>query len=292
MGFKAEEIIFIINPHSGKRKPKNVIGRIHKLNPEYTIFVSDSISRFHEFITKNLEKYKVFVVAGGDGAINLAASYLFGRKDKILAIIPIGSGNGFARENGFTSDLFKLQKALDKGESFLADGMEINGRKFINIAGVGFDAFVAHTFAGRKGRGLLNYGIATLQCLTRFKPMHVKIFYDDIKIEGEYSMVTMANTRQFGNNAIIAPKAHAESRKLDLVLVKPFPFYYYPVFVSNMFSGKIKQSRYIDYLSLDKDFTLETYYNMYHVDGEPLFFSGKSEIKIYKGILNILKMGK
>ncbi|MBK7095102.1 MAG: diacylglycerol kinase [Saprospiraceae bacterium] len=292
MEFKAEEIIFIINPHSGKRKPQYVIRKIRKLNPDYNIFISDSIVRFQEFIDNNLEKYKVFVMAGGDGAINLAASYLFGRKDKILAIIPIGSGNGFARENGFTTDLFKLQKALDKGDSFMADGMEINGRKFINVAGIGFDAFVAHTFAGRKGRGFFNYGIATLQCLTKFKPMHVKISFGKDKIEGEYSMVTMANTRQFGNNALIAPKAHAQSRKLDLVLVKPFPLYYYPIFVSNMFTGKIKQSRYIDYLSLDKDFTLETYYNMYHVDGEPLFFDGSADIKIYKGILSILKMGR
>ena len=290
MGFKSEEIIFIVNPHSGKRRPQKIVSKIRKLNPEYRVFISDSISRFHEFIQENLEKYKVFVVAGGDGAINMTSSYLFGRKDKILAIIPIGSGNGFARENGFTSDLFKLEKALEKGETFLADGMEINGRKFINMAGVGFDAFVAHTFAHRKKRGLWNYGMATLHCLTKFKPMHVRISMADKDIEGNFSMVTMANTRQFGNNAFIAPKAHSESRKLDLVLVKPFPFYYYPVFISNMFTGKIKQSRYIDYLMLEKDFTIETYYKMYHVDGEPVLFDGKSEIKIFKAALNILKM--
>ncbi|MGE5356292.1 MAG: diacylglycerol/lipid kinase family protein [Deltaproteobacteria bacterium] len=290
MHFEPEDIVFIVNPHSGKRKPQTVIRKLKKLDPGYHIFISESISKFHEFMQKSLEKYTVFVVAGGDGAINLVASYLFGRSDKVLAIIPIGSGNGFARENGFTADIYKLKKSLDKADTFNADGMEINGRKFINVAGVGFDAFVAHTFAGGKGRGFFNYGIATLKCLAKFRPIKVSIDIENKKIEGKFSMITIANTRQFGNNAFIAPKANSQSRNVDLVLVKPFPFYYYPVFVSDVFSGRIKQSKYIDYLTIDRDFTIETDYKMYHVDGEPLFFNGKSEVKIYKGIIRILKM--
>ena len=290
MHFDPKDIVFIVNPHSGRRKPQSVIRRIRKTDPDYTIFISDSIEKFHKFMAENLEKYKIFIVAGGDGAINLVSGYLFGRKDKILGIIPLGSGNGFARENGFTTDIFKLKKALNRGVTFDADGLEINGRKFINIAGVGFDAYVAHTFAKGNGRGLLNYGIATLKCLSKFKPIDVRIRIQDKTIEGKYSMVTIANTRQFGNNAFIAPYANAQSGKIDLVLVKPFPFYYYPVFVSDMFSGRIKQSRYIDYLTLDSDFTIETGYNMYHVDGEPIFFNGKSDVKIHKGILKVLKI--
>lgn len=290
MPFNPQDIVFIVNPHSGKRQPRRVIKKIQSMHPDYRIFLSEDVSAYHRFMEENLEKYRIFVVAGGDGTINLCASYLFGRDDKILAIIPVGSGNGFARETGFLGSLEDLEAAIERGEYFKSDGMEIHGRRFINVAGVGFDGCVAHAFAKKKGRGILNYGISALECMASFKPIRVKLSLGNQEIEGEYEMVTMANTRQFGNNAFIAPQANPENRRLDLVLVKTLPFYYYPVFIINMFTGNIRQSKYVDYILLEDEFTIETDYNLYHVDGEPVTFPASCKVKIHKSVINILKM--
>jgi diacylglycerol kinase family enzyme len=290
MAYNIDDIIFIINPHSGKRMPGKIVNRIRKVNRDFNIFLSESIEKFYKFMNDNVDNYKYFIVVGGDGAVNRTASFLFSREDKILAVVPIGSGNGFARETGFGGDINYLISTIEKGEFIKADCMEIDGKKFINVAGIGFDAFVAHSFAKRNNRGFLNYGIATLQSIFKFNAMNVKIMLNDMTIEGRYNMISMANTRQFGNNAYIAPQAHIESRKLDLVLVKPFPFFYYPIFIINVFAGKVKQSKYVDYIRVDQDFVLETDNSMSHIDGEPIFIRNKTEVKIHKGAINILKM--
>lgn len=290
MAYNIDDIIFIVNPHSGKRMPEKIVSKIRKVNKDFNIFISESIENFYKFMNENVDKYKYFVAVGGDGAVNQTASFLFEKEDKILAVVPIGSGNGFARETGFGRNINKLISSIEQGEFIEADCMEIDGKKFINVAGIGFDAFVAHAFANRNKRGFVNYGIATLQSIFKFNAMNVKIQLKDKTIQGRYNMISMANTRQFGNNAYIAPQAHIESRKLDLVLVKPFPFYYYPVFILNVFAGKVKQSKYIDYISVGEDFVLETDNSMSHIDGEPIFIHNKTEVKIHKGAIKILKM--
>ena len=290
MALNISEIIFIINPHSGRKKPAMIMKKLNSINPNFNIFVSDSIDAFHDFMVENIDKYKYFVVAGGDGAINLTANYLFQKDDKILGIIPIGSGNGFARETGFMTSLEKLIKQLEIGEYFEADVLEINDKKFINMAGLGFDAWVAHRFAQRKSRGLKNYVIATIISLIEFKQEKVYIKIGEKEYSSDYNMVVMANTRQFGNNACIAPHAYPSSGMVDLVMIKKIPFYYYPVVIINMFLGRIKPSKYIEYISSNENIEIETNYDKFHIDGEPVYIKEPVNLKVYKGSLNVLNM--
>ena len=55
----------------------------------------------------------VFVAAGGDGTVHTVASELIG-SEKILGVLPIGSGNGFAKELGFKTNIRSLLKDIEK----------------------------------------------------------------------------------------------------------------------------------------------------------------------------------
>lgn len=288
MSLNPQDITFIINPNSGKRSPQNLINKIRKYNPEFNIFISHTIEEFDRFMVENLDRFKYFIVAGGDGAINLTANYLFARPDKIMAVIPIGSGNGFARETKFYVSFRRLMESLERGKYYKVDVLEINGKKFINVAGFGFDANVAHIFAELPIRGLIGYAVSSFRSIREFTPRKVKIGIGNKNYEKNYKMVTFANTRQFGNNAYIAPAADPGSGKIDLVLVRPFPIYYYPVFVAKMFLGDIRNSKYVDYLSVDGDINIDTDYDKFHLDGEPIFINEPVKLKIHKASLNIL----
>jgi diacylglycerol kinase family enzyme len=65
-------------------------------------------------------------------------------------------------------------------------------------------------------------------------------------------MVNIANTRQFGNNAYIAPHASKSDGLVDMVLGKKFPFFYSMLFAFRMFTKKLKQDDYITYLPVSK----------------------------------------
>ncbi len=289
MRYSDEDILFIINPYSGKKNPQKFIDHINKLDRGLSVFISETFEKTDDYLEKNIDKYKVFVVVGGDGTINYIANKLSGKKDKVMAIIPSGSGNGFAKENGFKKNLNLLLDDIYKGETTMVDVLQINDKKFINVAGIGFDSCVAHEFPKLNRRGFIGYFFSTFRCFKKFKYFEAEISFEDKVIKDKFQMISIANTRQFGNNAYIAPKANPSSGKLDLVLVKPFPFYYYPIFALNVFTLRIKDSKYISYYQTDDSVKLHTKFDKYHVDGEPIILEGNTTIKIHKGDLRIIK---
>ncbi len=102
-------------------------------------------------------------------------------------------------------------------------------------------------------------------------------------------MITIANTRQFGNNAFIAPNAKPNDGKMDLVLVKAFPFYLYPYFVLHLFFRRLKKSKHIEYIQTDKSFTLKTDIQEFHLDGEPILLKDDIHITLERKALKIIK---
>ena len=90
-------------------------------------------------------------------------------------------------------------------------------------------------------------------------------------------MLNIANTRQFGNNAYIAPKASKSDGLVDVVLVKKFPLSYSPLFAFRMFTKKLKDDDYVTYLPVSEvEFEVNT--KNWHLDGE--FNKIKSPVSI------------
>ncbi len=286
---KNNKILFIVNPNSGKQKAEKLIYSIRTIDPEFSIALTRNLKERAKTFKQNIEKYQVFIVVGGDGSVNKAIKYLIGRNDKILAVYPAGSGNGFSNELGFTKNLEKLIEDARRGESMLVDVLSVNKKNCINIAGLGFDSYVAHQFQGSSGRGLKNYIWATLKSVFTFKSFEAKLKIDGVKISGRYQMISIANTRQFGNNAIISPKSKPNDAIFELVLAKPFPFYLYPVFVVKMFRGTLKESKYVSFIQIKKNIKIESDFKMYHIDGEPKVFKKNLTAKMKKNKIRVLK---
>ena len=102
-------------------------------------------------------------------------------------------------------------------------------------------------------------------------------------------MLTIANTRQFGSNAFIAPDARPNDGIIDIVLIRPFPKILAPIFIYRLFAGTMKGSRYVQYIKTDKPFTIQTEETRFHVDGEPVIFSGEVRVNIKRDVLSVLK---
>src|SRR5690606_18347855 len=111
------------------------------------------------------------------------------------------------------------------GATRLIDAGEFDGRLFVNVAGVGLDARVAHRFAdgGPGRRGFARYAAITLDELFRFVPERLTISVDGAVIQQPTMLVAVANARQYGNGAIIAPQADLDDGRLDLVVVGARP---------------------------------------------------------------------
>jgi len=282
-----QDIILVINPRSGTNSSK-ILNQFLDIAPNINYFISNSLEEFDIFLTTKLEKYKVLIICGGDGTINTSLKYLLKGSSLKLAILPNGSGNGFARELGFRGDIKELLNQILKGGTELVDVFKVNNELSCNMLGLGFDSYVAAEFDKKPTRGLKTYVICSIQALINYKPIEAKINVDGVVIEGKYYMINIANTRQFGNNALIAPQAIYNDGLIDLVLIKKIPFYIIPGFVIRLFLGKLKNSKYVRYVkahSLVIDSNSETY----HVDGEPKALTESLNIEILKQI-QVVKM--
>ena len=207
------------------------------------------------------------VVWGGDGTINEVASQLVGRGVK-LGIVPAGSGNGLARELGLSRDPARaLRTALD-GPVRWIDAGELAGRLFFNVAGVGFDAHLAAAFNARVRRGLAGYAAAGLREVLRHAPARYDVTADGAGVSAPALLVAVANTRQYGNGAIIAPAARPDDGRLDLVVVPPVGLLATGWHLQRLFRGTLDRLPGVRMLPLETGEIASGEPLTFHVDGE------------------------
>ena len=216
--------LFVLNPASGVLPVNFIVSKELEFRKNQLSFCKSMTKEDTESLIKqNFNKYEVFIAAGGDGTVHTVATELVGT-DKILGVLPLGSGNGFAKEFGFKMNVRSLLADIKKADSMDIDVIEINDKLCLNVAGIGLDSFVAHSFNDLKLRGFLPYVWLTFKTFLAIRPFPVTIKVDgDLVVSEKLFVLTIANTRQFGNNAYIAPEARPNDGIIDIVLIKPFP---------------------------------------------------------------------
>jgi YegS/Rv2252/BmrU family lipid kinase len=282
--------LFILNPNSGVPPVNFIVSKeLDHRKSELSVFKSFTKEDTGCLIRQNFDNHNVFVAAGGDGTVHTVATELVG-SNKILGVLPLGSGNGFAKEFGFILNVRSLISDINKADSVNIDVIEINEKLCLNVAGIGLDSFVAHSFNNLKLRGFLPYVWLTLKTFLQLRPFHVTIKCDGEEIISEKLFVlTIANTRQFGNYAFIAPDALPNDGIIDIVLIKPFPKILGPIFIIRLFTKKINKSKYVKHFKTDKEIVIKTDETRFHIDGEPLRISGEVVVRIKKEVLKVLK---
>ncbi|GEJ47228.1 diacylglycerol kinase family protein [Chryseobacterium sp. ON_d1] len=281
-----EKVAFIINPFSAKKNYQPFLNELKTKvnNPLY--YVSESIPGTDEFIQTYFKEVDIFVAIGGDGTISTVAKNLI-NTEKILAIFPAGSGNGFSNETQFSKNLDELLGKIEAKKSRKIDTFTVNDRLSINVSGTGFDGKVVKEFE-KTSRGFKNYIKVSLKTFFNYKPIKVKFFDEEYqKYNGRYLMMNIANTRQFGNNAYIAPKASKSDGLVDMVLVKKFPLTYSALFAFRMFTKRLKDDEYVTYLPVSEiSFKVNT--KNWHLDGEFNKIKSPVHVKVQPSSLNIL----
>ncbi|MEA2041884.1 MAG: diacylglycerol kinase family protein [Bacteroidota bacterium] len=286
-----KDIVFIINPNSGKQIAEKIFSKIKNSYPEIEVLITKDEQDFNRFMNENMEVYTVFILSGGDGTVSIGADFLSGRTDKILAIYPTGSGNGFAREFGFTKNTQRLISAALKGNYTATDILRVNTKDCTNICGIGFDSQVAHDFSKYKSRGFFSYVKAVVKVGLKFNPFSAEIAFEDQKISrDDFMMITIANTRQFGNNAIIAPHAKPNDRQLDIVMIRRMNPLRYPLLALRLMTGLIKENKHIKFIQTGAEITIRSEFKLIHTDGEPGTFEKDVKISVPDKKINILEL--
>lgn len=287
-----KNILFVVNPISGGKSKLNFADKVFKYLDlklfEPKIVFTERQGHAIELAKNAVEdKFDIVVAVGGDGTINEIASVLEGTQ-LAMGIIPFGSGNGLARSLNIPLRDINAIKRLNKLHYHSIDSGTLNNRKFFNMAGIGFDALISARFAENIKRGFWGYFKTTISEISNYKSQHYRIELDGKKMNVDAFMISLANSSQFGNNAHIAPAASLEDGFLDVCIVKPFPFYQFPVLGYRMFSKSTHKSKFVQILRAKNIKIIRENPSEVHVDGEPLLMGSELNISIKPLSLNVL----
>jgi diacylglycerol kinase (ATP) len=216
------------------------------------------------------------VAWGGDGTVNEVASALvFGAVP--LGIVPGGSGNGLARALQVPRGAAAALRHAVTAPVRRVDAGEINGHLFFNVAGVGFDAHVAHEFSRRThARGLRSYVHVVARELWAYVPRAVTVRIDGVATEHRALLLTIANGPQWGSGALIAPGAAVDDGFFDVVTVEPRSVLHAALQVPRLFTGTIASAPGVRTRRGREVIVEGAPPLIFHADGEALVSEGAS----------------
>lgn len=179
--------------------------------------------------------YGLIMAAGGDGTVNQVVQgimYEYGKTSTLpaMGIVPLGSGNDFARMMGVPADPERLAESLSKPQFKWVDvgcitylpPANVPPQYFINIADAGMGPYVVkHVLdSGRPFGSVVSYYMAILKTFFTYKPVQMEVRSPLWQWKGKTRVVAVANGKYFGNGLCIAPDAQPDDGVLHCTIVE------------------------------------------------------------------------
>lgn len=172
------------------------------------------------------------VIGGGDGTVSSAVPAVL-EAGKPLAVLPLGTANDFARTLGLPEAPKAAAEVITRGRTRRIDLGLVNGRPFLNAAGIGFNVGLQRDLAPwlKRSLGPLAYPVGVILRWRRHRPFTVSF-------RGRAGMadtpaphslraiqVTVANGRHYGGGMTAEQDARIDDGLLDVVIVLPRPWW-------------------------------------------------------------------
>ncbi len=159
----------------------------------------------------------VIIVHGGDGTINEAVNGIAGTATA-LATLRGGTANVWAGEIQMDRDPVKAMRQIVRGERRRIDLGSANGRCFLLMAGVGFDADIVPGVnrALKRRIGPLAYIVAGVIAVFRAKDRTARVSIDGATSEMHAYWLIVSNTRSYGGTIDILFRAEVDDGLFDV----------------------------------------------------------------------------
>ncbi|NGX50629.1 MAG: Diacylglycerol kinase [Chlamydiae bacterium] len=285
------KVCFIVNPISGtgrQKKIKKLIKRnLDRKQFTYEILFTERSKHATELSREAVSNgAQIIVAVGGDGSVNEVARGMIG-SNAALAVIPTGSGNGFARHFEIPTNPAEAIRVINQMNTQWIDTVKINQESYLGVAGIGFGADVSRAFSNLGKRGAAAYLRVIFNELPNYKPKNYHLIIDGKPYNERAFLICFANTQQYGNNAFIAPNAKIDDGFLDVIIWKEFPPHAAPKLIHDLFTKHLDDSKYTKTFRC-QEVILKKPLQTIHLDGEPMEFDEDVYIRILPSSLKII----
>ncbi|WP_144370213.1 lipid kinase [Myxococcus stipitatus] len=214
----------VVNTHSRLGREAFSLARNALAARGVTLTESHALSRsrrLRHVLEQLLERgTRRILIGGGDGTLSGAVAHLLGR-DVTLGVLPLGTGNDFARTLGIPPDLEAACDVIARGHTARVDVGLANGRPFLNAASLGLTAGIARRLTkGLKQRlGKLAYPMAAAAEARELRPFRVRVKADSQELELDVLQLVVGNGLYHGAGNMVDPDARLDDRRLHVYAV-------------------------------------------------------------------------
>ncbi len=281
--------LFVINARSGAKRRYDIADVIRRAAPFAHEVVACDRKEDLDAIVDRAEHDGIDIVfaVGGDGTVHETAKRLIGRK-LTLGILPIGSGNGFARHIGLPADPAAALRSCSGGRVVTIDTASVNDHAFLGVMGIGFDAVIADRFASSSVRGLQTYIREGLRAFAQFQAEEYDLTLNGTTMRRRAFVIAVANSGQYGNNARVAPLASLQDGLLDVVIVDDTHFLDAAFLIARLFTGSFHRATGVTTLQTTEVTIRRTSAGPAHLDGEPLTLGEELHVRVVPQSLRLL----
>ena len=227
------KLLIIFNPSAAHgrsaKKLMHIRAKLKDLNIQAKLMTTTHQGHAKKLVANtDLSGFDGLIAAGGDGTVFEVLNGLYEHPKPArvpLGLLPIGTGNAFARELGLQppnwSDAIDIVhrgrlREVDVGHVNSANGSYY----FLNIVLMGFAVDASLSARKLKVLGNTAYTLATLWQLMKLKTYPLVLEVDGQVIRSDNVFITISNSRYTGTNFLIAPDATIDDGQLDVTVLQ------------------------------------------------------------------------
>ncbi len=229
------KLLLIFNPHAASGRASRLLPQIRdglERVASIELVLTRHAGHAVELVAAaDLGAFDGVIAAGGDGSLFEVLNGLYRKEAQHrvpLGLIPVGTGNAFARDLGLMPG--DWQKGIDliaRNQLRRVDVGRVQTRSetfhFLNVIGMGFAVDAGMTAKKLKVLGHAAYTLGSLWETIKLKsyPLHIEI--DGKNIRQDNVFVEISNSRYTGTSFLIAPDAQIDDGLLDVTLLSGLP---------------------------------------------------------------------
>ncbi len=224
-------ITIIVNPAAGTAQaPELVVAaetRLREAGHQVTVEATAEAGDAERFASRAVQAGAGLVVAaGGDGTLNEIvngmAAVAGGLEACALGVLPVGTGNDFARGVGVDGDPEAAVGRLLDGHERRVDLVQLDRRVFLNASAGGFTAETSAQVTSelKNAVGKVAYLIGGARALFEYAPVAVHIESGDYRVDTDMQLFAVCNGAYIGGGHQLAPTARPDDGRFEVCVVR------------------------------------------------------------------------
>lgn len=222
----------IVNPAAGNVRLQwpSIENLLQELGFSYTVKFTNGKNHAAQLAEEAVWKgHRTILGIGGDGLHNEIANGILNQKataptDVVFTLLPMGTGNDWARQWGISCNPRKRLQALlepkvctqDAGLVQYFENGAPQSRYFVNVAGLAFDAYVTRKAGESSVKNRFKYSALVAQCLFKYQPVQAVLEFNQTEIEDHFYTINAGVCRYSGGGMQVVPHAVPDDGLLAL----------------------------------------------------------------------------